>query len=96
MKNKDIYCTNVHLLFIFTPPLIYNNDIFACYVIVCYLSYWYAISILISAKRLNKQFGFTTPSQSTNVGIVLRKHSTLNQRINSDFAQYLWQKYALG
>ena len=70
--------------------------IFPRYVIDCNLSYWYAHLILISNKRLNKQFGFTTPSQSTNVGIVLRKHSTLNQRINSDFAQYLWQKYTLG
>ena len=70
--------------------------IFAYYVIDCNLSYWYAISMLMSTKRFNKQFGFTTPSQYTNVGIVLKKHSTLNQRINSDFAQYLWQKYALG
>ena len=70
--------------------------IFPYYVIDCNLSYWYAISMLMSTKRSNKQFGFTTPSQYTNVGIVLKKHSTLNQRINSDFAQYLWQKYALG
>ena len=70
--------------------------IFTSYVIDCNLSYWYAHLTLISYKRFNKQFGFTTPSQSTNVGIVLRKHSTLNQRINSDFAQYLWQKYTLG